>query len=58
MLRWQPGNGGEMVQATQDILGIAFDKWEPTQEAKNKLQKKKADIEKAKAETIAARKEK
>ena len=46
-----------MNQATQEPLEIAFVNWKPTQEALNEEEKKKADLEKALAKTLAAEKE-
>ena len=33
MLRWQPGNGGNIVPITTQPLEIAFANWKPSQEA-------------------------
>ena len=55
VLTWHPGNGGNIVPNHTKPLEIAFANWEPTQEALNEKEKKKAALEKAKAETEAAK---
>ena len=54
VLTWHPGNGGNMLQQVKQPLIIAFDNWVPTEPVDQKT-KASADLEEAKAETVAAK---
>ena len=45
------------IPITTQPLEIAFANWKPSQEALNEEEKKKADLKKAKAKTLAAEEE-